>query len=280
MKRRIGFIGAATNLGLRPYDDGSGPRAVDRSPAIYRELGLVEKLGAHDRGDVRGLPYRDLAFAAGHARNEDLVLEYTHRLADAVRAAHDDGEFVLVAGGECSILLGSLLGLRSRGRIGLAFVDGHSDFAIPANSGTGSVAGMDLAFATGRGDSPLARLGDPLVLDDDVAVIGRRADDPPPPRSICDLAASEASLAMEVIDRDDLAGFFIHLDADVLAPAIMPAVDSPDPGGLTERELLDVLRPLVQHPRALGMDVAIYDPHLDPGLAAGRRLVALLAAAF
>jgi arginase len=72
-------------------------------------------------------------------------------------------------------------------------------------------------------------------------------------------------------------GFWIHLDVDVINPAVMSAVDSPEPGGLMPDELVQLLGPLVRHPQALGLDVAIYDPALDPDRSCARRLVALLA---
>jgi arginase len=56
----------------------------------------------------------------------------------------------------------------------------------------------------------------------------------------------------------------------------MPAVDSPEPGGPDLNQLADLLAPLVRHPRALGMELTIYDPMLDPDEACGRRLVGLL----
>lgn len=275
MVRQIDFIGAVTNLGLRPYDDGSGPRAVDQAAAVYRDLGLVERLGARDRGDVVGLPYRDLAFTAGRARNEDLILEHARRLADAVAATPPDA-FPLVVGGECSILLGTLRGVRGRGRVGLAFVDGHADFAIPATTVTGSIAGMDLALAVGRGGY------EPLVREEDVVIIGRRAEDAPDSDGITVIDADDLDGAAERALRilEPLDGFFIHLDVDVLDSRLMPAVDSPDPGGLSEEELVAVLRPLVHHPRALGMEVTIYDPALDPDRVCGRRIVEVLEKVF
>jgi arginase family enzyme len=39
---------------------------------------------------------------------------------------------------------------------------------------------------------------------------------------------------------------------------------------------LKLLTPLVQHPQALGLDVSIYDPALDPDRSCARRLVRLL----
>jgi arginase family enzyme len=76
--------------------------------------------------------------------------------------------------------------------------------------------------------------------------------------------------------RADLDGFWIHLDADVLDAAVMPAVDSPEPGGPDLDQLAGLLRPLVNHPKALGMELTIYDPKLDPDLTCGTRLVGLL----
>lgn len=77
-----------------------------------------------------------------------------------------------------------------------------------------------------------------------------------------------------------LDGFWVHLDADVLDPAVMPAVDSPDGGGLLPEELGPLLRVLVRSPRRVGLDVTVYDPDLDPDGTAGALLTDLLVAAF
>src|SRR6185369_9276643 len=65
------------------------------------------------------------------------------------------------------------------------------------------------------------------------------------------------------IAAPEVQGFWIHLDVDVLNPAVMCAVDSPEAGGLTPEELKNVLAPLSHHPAALGLDISIYDPALD-----------------
>ena len=86
------------------------------------------------------------------------------------------GAFPVVLGGDCSILLGSLLALRRRGRYGLLFLDGHADFAHPSVTRLGEAASMDLALATGRGPRVVADIEHrgPLVRDDDVALLGYR----------------------------------------------------------------------------------------------------------
>ncbi|MEU5240460.1 arginase family protein [Streptomyces lydicus] len=58
---------------------------------------------------------------------------YTRKLAGRVERHVRDGDFPVVLGGDCSILLGAVLGLRRLGRHGVAHVDGHGDFRHPGN---------------------------------------------------------------------------------------------------------------------------------------------------
>jgi arginase len=66
------------------------------------------------------------------------------------------------------------------------------------------------------------------------------------------------------------------VDADVIDPNAVPAVDSPTPGGLGLDELASMLIPLVRHPKALGLELTIYDPELDPDRTSAARLATLL----
>ena len=97
---------------------------------------------------------------------------------------------------------------------------------------------------------------------------------------VCGLSRSApgdiASAVLARVASADLGGFWIHLDADVLNPAVMPAVDSPEPGGLMPGEFVRLIQPLVSHPAALGLSVTIYDPALDADRSCARQLVSLL----
>jgi arginase len=252
----MNLLTAPTSLGNRPYESDGTARWTDRGPARLREQNLLARLHARDLGDVPAAPYRDFRFKRGAIRNEDLVLDHVRSIA---RALETSDEFTVILGGDCSVLLGSLLGL-SRGRdLGLVFIDGHSDFNTVETTVTGAVAGMDLALAIGRGDSELARLrgGKPLVSDEHVVAAGVRDGD------FGDSAIRTADTADEALallgDRD----FFVHVDADVLDPSFMPFVDSPEPGGLDPGALVSLLAPLVRHPRAVGLELTIYDPRYD-----------------
>jgi arginase len=219
--------------------------------------------------------------------NGGAIRDFSRALADAVGRLLDGGAFPVVLGGDCSILLGALLATRRRGRYGLVFLDAHADFYQPEAEPAGEVASMELALATGRGPAVLADLDGlrPLVRDEDVALLGYR--DAAEARAagsqdvrasavrVRDLwevraagAAPAAAAAVRALAGGDRAGFWVHLDADVLDDAVMPAADYRLPGGLRPDELRDVLRVLVASGRAAGLTVTILNPTLDPGGAA------------
>lgn len=292
--RPIAVVGAPSSIGIRPYDDGE-PRHLDRAPGVLRGRHLVARLGAVDFGDVVPPAYRDFAKHAERGRNEDLVLAYSRALAGRIVLATSGHRFGVVIGGDCSIVLGCLLAARKRlgGPVGLVYLDAHADFATARESATGSISGMTLALASGRGESPLASIGgtSPLVDGERVALIGRRSVAPASGQaalamsSILDLPFTSVAmtppseLAARALGRagsSEVRGFWIHLDVDVLNPRVMHAVDSPEAGGPTLDELMKVLTPLVQHPLAVGLDLSIYDPAFDADRSCARQLVALL----
>ncbi len=86
--------------------------------------------------------------------------------------------------------------------------------------------------------------------------------------------------ALRHLQHPPLDGFWLHLDADVLDPSVMPAVDSPDPDGLRTDELRALLGPLAASPRCVGVDVTIYDPDRDPEGAGAALLADLLESVF
>lgn len=295
MRRPLAIIGAPSSIGLRPDDQSGEAQQVDRAPGVLRELGLIGLLGAADLGDVVPPPYRDFTRPPRRARNEAEVATYSRSLAERVTIGLDDGRFLVVLGGDCSIVLGCVLGAGRRSEpIGLVYVDAHADFATPEESQTGSVASMGLALAVGHGDSPLASLAGsaPIVRSEDVALIGRRdASEPsyghaalsvsgildlPDPAIGPDAVAATTSAALARVGRGELGGFWILVDADVLDPMVMPAVGSPEPGGPRIDELAALLAPLVGHPKALGIAVTLYDPSLDPDRSSAARLMELL----
>lgn len=285
--RQTTVIEAPSVLGLRP----SGVQGL---PTALLDAGLLDHPGAVRAGRVEAPAYDPHRDADTGILNPVAIARYSVRLADAVGAALDAGRFPVVLGGDCSILLGNLLALRRRGRHGLLFLDGHTDFYQPSAEPTGEAASMELALATGRGPRLLTDLEGrgPLLRDEDVVAFGFRDTaesdaagmQPLPPRlHAIDLegvrAAGAATAAREAVRRltdGESAGYWVHLDVDVLDDAIMPAVDYRIPGGLTWAELESVLATALADERAVGLDVTIFNPRLDPDGTIAARLTTCL----
>jgi arginase len=276
---RYVVIDAPSILGLR--DTG-----VRYLPRALKKAGLMDRLNATFAGHVEpSMDYDPTRDPVTHLLNGASIALFSKDLSKLVNIEIEKKNFPIVLGGDCSILIGVLLGLRRIGRFGLFFIDGHSDFYQPQASTTGEVADMELAIVSGRGPDILSNIEGlkPLVLDEHIVVFGYRDAEQSASygshnvrdtsmqvldlSDIRNLGINEAaSLAVShLLKNEDLSGFWIHLDADVLDDGIMPAVDYRlDNDGLEFSELSYILKTLTSSQKAIGMTVTIYNPNLDP----------------
>jgi arginase len=270
----ITIIEAPSVLGLRPT-------GVEYLPQALRDAGLYQRLCARDAVHVPTLPYDDRRDAETGMLNAAALVEFTGRLADEVGRVLDRGDRPLVIGGDCSILLGNLLALARRGRYGLLFFDGHADFYQPDANINGEAASSELALATGRGPAALTHFEGrhPLIADGDVVAIGMRDEEEaqsygsqplPDSMQVYDLPAIRTMTPSRVIDNAlhhlrarAVDGAWIHLDVDVLNDEVMPAVDYRLPDGLSWTDAETMLTRAWRE-AAIGMDVTIFNPRLDP----------------
>jgi arginase len=257
---------------------------------------LAQALGARAAAIVAPPPASGVRDAASGVLNAPEVAEYAVALADAMGVVLDAGDLPLVLGGDCSVLLGGALALHRRGGGGLLFLDGHADFYQPSAEPSGEAASMDLALATGHGPPAVGDLEGraPLIRAEEVVVMGfrdaeeqaRDGSQPLPDALLAlDLVAIRAAGAHAAAERA-LAHltspkapdrFWVHVDADVLDDAVMPAVDYRQPGGLSPDELATVLALAMDTGRVAGIEVTIYNPTLDPDGTAGAALTGALA---
>jgi arginase len=278
-------IDAPSNLGLRPT-------GVETLPVALKAAGLLNKLHATYAGHVPPLPYNVERDPLTKLRNVDGIRIYAQHLADAVSIQVQAGRFPIVLGGDCSILLGAMLALQRIGHYGLFFLDGHADFYQPEAELHGEVASMDLALLSGRGPDILANIEGfrPLVHDQAIVAFGFRDADQALQEGSQDIrlthihtydlhqartpdVVTAATRALEPLQRRELSGFWIHLDADVLHDEIMPAVDYRIPNGLQFDELSAVLRILIGSGQAVGMTITIFNPLLDTDGTLAQRFV-------
>ena len=99
--------------------------AFEKAPAALRAAGLIDRLvaagiGVDDRGDARvrrWFPDR----LHPRAQHVDAVAEVAAETAGRVRDAAERGSPALVLGGDCTVGLGTIAGLREAGPLGLVY---------------------------------------------------------------------------------------------------------------------------------------------------------------
>ncbi|MDP9990374.1 arginase [Variovorax boronicumulans] len=280
-----------------PSTLGLATDGVERLPDRLLDLGLAQRIHARRAGRLAVPPRNPVPDADTGILNAKAIAAWSPRLADAMEAVLDAREFPIVLGGDCTIVLGSMLALRRRGRYGLLFIDGNADFFQPEAEPNGEGASMDLALVTGYGPSLLTDIEGrgPLVRPEDAVAFAYRDHkdqeeygSQPLPKELkaIDLPAvramgieAAARKAIDHLTREELDGFFIHLDADCLDDALMPAVDFRVPGGLSWDELRTALRIALASGKAVGLEITIYNPRLDGDGEAGRGLADVLVGA-
>jgi arginase len=297
-KKTISIIEAPTNLGLMPPAPDKLPGTY-QAPDAFKAAQIGARLRAQDAGRVDAPVYRPEIDVETGIRNTAALRGYSTRLAELVAREVKRDRFTLVIGGDCSILLGSALALKKLGRYGLVFIDGHTDFHTPQSSRTGGAAGMDLALATGYGPEILTNIGGlkPYIRASDTVLLANRDISDPAkyaarhifqtPIQLLPLDKMRAqgidSVVHQTLERYEdsaVSGFFIHFDVDVLDTKTMPAVDSPMPGGMSYTEASRLLKGLLKSDLAVGMNITIFDPDLDPDGSIARGFVNFLVDSF
>lgn len=261
---------------------GLSPTGVEKLPDALKRAGLIQGLQAEYAGRVDTLPYHSERDKATLLLNPHAIKAVSLSLAEKVANVRSKGHFPIVLGGDCSILIGCMLALRRSGRYGLFFIDGHADFYQPEAEPVGEVASMELAIISGRGPTLLTDIDGlkPLVRDEDIIAFGYRDTEEQKEHGSQDIRATSinafdleqvralgiipaARQAIERLQKNQLDGFWIHLDADVLDDAIMPAVDYRLPGGLGWDEITTLLEIVMASGQAVGLTITIFNPKLD-----------------
>jgi arginase len=277
--RKIVLIEAPSNLGLAPLSPGVEP-GVKFFPSAMEKAGLQLSAGINEKIRIEAPEYSTAIDADTNVRNADKIVDYSKRLADVLETLFQKKQVALVIGGDCSILIGVALALKRKGDYGLFYLDGHTDYVVPEQSGTAGAAGMDLAILAGKGPDKLTDIErlKPYLAEENIFCCGNREFsedwyvnaivrsnihyfDLPVLRKAG--LAETANRFVEMVTSKKLPGFWIHLDVDVLNDQIMPCVDSRQEDGLSYGELYQVLHPLIHSPYFCGINITIFDPTLD-----------------
>jgi arginase len=285
---------------------GASRRGVDMGPSALRVAGLearLEALGHHvtDAGNLRVEIAETRAPGDKNAHYLSEIAETCTRTAEAVLAALEQGETPLVLGGDHSLAAGSISGVaefyRRRGqKIGLIWIDAHSDINTPETSPSGNVHGMPLAALLGLGPEPLANIFgfSPKVAPENTVLIGVRDIDATEKENIRRAGISEVYTMRDIDERGmrtvmeealraagrGTAGYHVSLDMDWIDPEDAPGVGTPVRGGATYREAHLAMEIIADHGRMLSFEIVEVNPVIDERNRTADLAVELISSAF
>jgi agmatinase len=229
--------------------DGSRPHlALGVDPLV--ELGVV------DVGDIE-MPSGDTELSVA-------------RLEEAVARIASSGSIPLVLGGDHTIALPDVTGVARHvgwGRVSVIHFDAHADTAdtqFGALVGHGTPMRRLIESGAARGDRFL-QVGlrgywpEPETLEW-MAEQGMRSYE------MAEVVARGLDACLTeafAIATDQCDGVFLSVDVDVVDPGSAPATGTPEPGGLSARELLDAVRRIAMELPVAGMDIVELSPPFD-----------------
>ena len=269
-----------------PFDGGTsyrsgarfGPQAL-RMACYLAHDGSRPSLALRTDGlkDLRVVDGGDVEMFSGDAARSCADLEVV------VQQVAETGAMPLVLGGDHTITWPDVTGVaraRGWGRVSVLHFDAHAD--------TGDI---EFGSLIGHGQ-PMRRLIESgAARGDRFLQIGLRGYWPPP--DVLDWMAEQGMRSYEmteIVSRgldeclseaftiavDECDGVFLSVDIDVADPGHAPGTGTPEPGGLSSRQLLDAVRRICLELPVVGMDVVEVSPpydHADITAMLGNRVV-------
>jgi arginase len=281
MPQKIRIIGV-------PMDLGQSRRGVDMGPSALRGAGLqtrIKQIGApvEDIGNLEVKQPEEMHVGEKRAKYIQEIAETCADMAAVVEKALEEKCLPLVLGGDHSIAAGSISGVASffrkeKKKIGVIWLDAHSDMNTPESSPSGNVHGMPLASLLGYGSPELVDLlgFKPKVEAQNVVLVGVRDLDAQEKKLIKKLGVH--AFTMRDIDErgmrevmsdalkyalDDAEGIAVSLDMDFVDPTDAPGVGTAVRGGVTYREAHLAMEMIADTEAMVSLEVVEINPILD-----------------
>jgi len=281
-KNKIRVIGV-------PLDLGQSRRGVDMGPSAVRVAGLEARLEAlghvvEDAGNIAVAIAEQKKEGDPHAKYLKEITETCTKHAELVLKTLEAGKTPIVLGGDHSVAAGTVAGVaefyrRAGNRVGLLWIDAHSDINTPDSSPSGNVHGMPLAAIMGLGLPELATIytgHSPMVEPENCVLVGIRDIDAIEKANI--RRAGVEVFTMRDIDERGMrtvmeealrmagrgtAGYHVSLDMDWIDPEDAPGVGTPVRGGATYREAHLAMEIIADHGRMTSFEIVEVNPVID-----------------
>ncbi|HTW20222.1 MAG TPA: agmatinase [Mycobacteriales bacterium] len=267
------YAGADIVILGAPFDSGTSYRSGARfGPMAIRSTDYLPHDGSRPHIGLRVDALQDLRVVdAGDIEMPPTDTELSlRRLEDAVAAVATAGAIPVILGGDHTIAWPDIAGVARHfgaGRVSVVHFDAHAD---TGEEQWGSLYGHG---------TPMRRLIESgAARGDRFLQVGLRGYWPEPPTlawmaeqgmrwfemtEVVDRGLDECLDEAESIAVDDCDGVFLSIDVDVVDPGMAPGTGTPEPGGLTGRQLLDAVRRLAINLPVVGLDVVEVAPAYD-----------------
>jgi arginase len=285
-----------TNVGSKkirligvPLDLGQSRRGVDMGPSAMRVAGLearLESIGhiVEDAGNIAVAIAETKKEGAANAKYLKEITATCTKHAELILKGLEQGVVPLVIGGDHSVAAGTVSGVaefwrRQNQKIGLIWIDAHSDINTPDTSPSGNVHGMPLAAILGLGPPELANiLGfSPKVSPENCVLVGVRDIDQTEKENIRRAGMTEVYTMRDIDERGmrtvmeealrvagrGTAGYHVSLDMDWIDPEDAPGVGTPVRGGATYREAHLAMEIIADHGRMTSFEIVEVNPVID-----------------
>lgn len=289
-----------------PLDLGQSRRGVDMGPSAVRVAGLQARLEAlghrvTDGGNVAVHLPENREVGEERAKYLHEIAETCTSAAEMVLEALAEDVTPVILGGDHSLAAGTVSGVaefyrRQQKKIGLVWLDAHSDMNTPESSPSGNVHGMPLAALLGLGPASLSELfgWSPKAAPERTALVGVRDIDATEKENIR-RAGIAGVYTMRDIDERGMravmeealqiaghgsAGYHVSLDMDWIDPEDAPGVGTPVRGGATYREAHLAMEILADRGRLLSFEVVEINPVIDERNRTAELAVELICSAF
>ncbi len=271
-----------------PMDLGADRRGVDMGPSALRIGGIENKLAAlgyqvSDLGDIniRNQERQKVKFTKLKYLRE--IVKTSEMLAKKVEKSLDAGHFPLCLGGDHSMALGTIAGIaahckKNDKRLGVIWIDAHTDMNTDATTPSGNIHGMPVAASLGLGSKDLTNIKGitPKVKPENFHLIGIRSIDTLERKLIREI--NLPVYTMTDIDRkgvhfvinkvlkelkNNVDHIHVSFDLDSVDPTTAPGVGTPVPGGLSYRETHLIMETVAECGCMSSLEVAEVNPILD-----------------
>lgn len=288
-----------------PMDLGAGRRGVDMGPSAIRIAGIGERLRelgykVVDEGNLAIKTQEEQKIKDPRVKYLPEITRALNVLARKVEKIFQQGNFPLVLGGDHSIAVGTISGVaahvrKKKKKLGVFWVDAHSDFNTPETSPSGNVHGMPLASLAGLGPKQLRNINGAFRKIDprNIAIIGLRNVDRGERENLKKQGVKVYT--MEEIDKfgmhkvmkrafqevaKDVDYLHVSFDLDSVDPVYAPGVGTPVKGGLDYREAHLIMEEMAETGKMSSLEIVEVNPILDNRNQSAEFAVELVQSAF